>query len=362
MTFDPTHTRALGRKALKLSCLGFGTAALGGLFRATSEQDAGAALHHAFALGLRYFDTAPQYGHGLAEHRLGTALRSVDRTSFVLSTKVGKLLRSRHDGRLCDGLFVGALPFDVVFDYSYDGTMRSIEDSCQRLGISRIDLIFIHDVNRKYHGADVDIRFHEAMTGAYRALDRLRSEGIIQAFGVGMNDWDISMRFAEAGDFDCFMLAGRYTLLNWTALGSFLPMCQRRQIGVLLASPLNSGILAGGSRGASFYDYAPAPEDIVEKVRQIEAICGRHNVPLAAAALQFPLLHPTIASVVVGMRSVAEVDANAALMRAAIPHDLWDELKNEGLLPLDAPTDEDELRSRYTGVSTPPPSPHEGVR
>jgi D-threo-aldose 1-dehydrogenase len=333
--FDPTERRRLGRSRLTLSRLGFGSAPLGGLFEAVGEAEAAGALAAAWAVGLRHFDTAPQYGFGLAEHRVGAALRERPREAFVLSSKVGKLLRRQAPGAAPGpGMWVGALPFDVVFDYGYDATMRSVEDSLQRLGIDRIDLLFIHDVNRKYHGADVEERFREAVAGACRAVERLRGDGTIAAYGIGQNDWDISMRFAEAADPGCFMLAGRYTLIETSALASFLPMCGARGIGVLLAGPFNSGLLAGGTT----YDYGPADPAVVARALSLQAVCARHGVPLAAAALQFPLHHPAVTSVVAGMRRAAEVEANAALMRVAIPADLWAELKRERLIPEEAPT------------------------
>lgn len=288
------------------------------------------------AAGLRYFDTAPLYGVGLAEHRLGACLRRVDRRELVVSSKVGRLLRPIN-GAPAAGLGAGKPPFEVAFDYSYDATLRSLEFSLQRLGTNAIDLVFIHDVNRRWQGDLVEQRYAEAMAGAHRALVDLRAAGTIKAFGVGVNDWSILMRFAADGDFDCFMLAGRYTLLDHTALDTFLPDCGRRGISVLMAAPFNSGILATGAKPGATFFYTEAEPSIIERTRSIEAVCSRHRVALAAAALQFPLAHPAIASVVTGMKTSAEVEANVAHMRAPIPEAFWQELKHEGLIAAHAP-------------------------
>jgi D-threo-aldose 1-dehydrogenase len=231
----------------------------------------------------------------------------------------------------------GASPFEVAFDYSYDGALRSLEHSLQRLGTNAIDIVLIHDVNRRWQGDLVEQRYREAMEGAHRALCDLRAAGTIKAFGVGVNDCDILLRFAADGDFDCFMLAGRYTLLDHTALDALMPECERRGIAVLMAAPFNSGILATGARPGATFFYADAEHEIVERTRRIEAVCATHQVAIAAAALQFPLAHPAVASVVTGMRSKDEVVANLAHCRATIPSEFWIELKKEGLLDRDAP-------------------------
>jgi D-threo-aldose 1-dehydrogenase len=263
-------------------------------------------------------------------------LRGVDRRNLVLSTKIGRLLHPRT-GPAAAGAWSGEYPFDIEFDYSYAGTMRSLEHSLQRLGTNAIDIALIHDVNRRWQGDLVEQRYREAMEGAHRALVELRAAGTIQAFGVGVNDWAILERFAADGDFDCFMLAGRYTLLDHSALDTFLPDCRRRGIAVLMAAPFNSGILATGTTaGATFFYQAASPE-IAERTRRIEAVCARHGAALPAAALQFPLAHPVIASVVTGMRSAREVADNLAHLAAPIPRAFWDELKHEGLIAAGAP-------------------------
>jgi len=337
MGWDPTELRTFPRAGLAVSALGLGTTAIGGLFEATSDAAAHATFAAAAAAGLRYFDTAPQYGHGLAEQRVGQALRALDRDRFVLSTKVGKLLRPRRAGPDAGGLFAGALPFDVEFDYSRDGVLRSFEESLQRLGLERVDLLLIHDVNRKYHGERVHERFREAMAGAYPALAELRRAGAVRAIGVALNELDICERFVRAGEFDAVMLPRRYTLLDQGALAGLLPLCHERGVGVLIAAPFDSGILATGAGGGGRYNYQDAPPDVLACTRAIEKICARHGVALAAAALQFPLAHPAVASVVVGMRSPAEVEANLALLRAPIPGAFWRDLKRSGLLADAAP-------------------------
>jgi D-threo-aldose 1-dehydrogenase len=329
--------RPLGRAPLAVSVLGFGAAPLGGLFREVSAVDAGGAVEAALAASVTYFDTAPLYGHGLSEHRLGEALRAVPRDAFVLSTKVGRLLRPTRGDPPPGGLFANALPFDYVYDYSRDGTRRSLEDSLQRLGLARVDIALIHDVIPRWHGADYERRFRESMEGAYPALAELRAAGALRAIGVGVKDWDVCLRYLRAGDFDCVMLAGQYTLLCQDALSELLPHCVRTGVAVLLAAPFNSGILATGAVPDARYFYEPASPEILARTRRLEAACERHDVPLVAAALQFPLAHAGVASVVAGARSRAEVQANVQLVRRPIPSSFWAELKAEGLLPVTAP-------------------------
>jgi D-threo-aldose 1-dehydrogenase len=331
-------TRRLGRGNLRVSQLGFGGAPLGNLFSELDEGDATHAVASAFASGIRFFVTAPLDGHGLSEHRFGAALRHRRRDDFVLATKVGRLLRP--DPAADGGLYRKILPFATAYDYSYDGVLRSIEDSLQRLGLARIDIVHIHDVDVWTHGsqAAMDARFAEVMKGGYRALLRLREEKAIGAIGVGVNEWQACQRFAAEGDFDCFLLAGRYTLLEQAALDSFLPLCVARDIAVIIGGPFNTGILATGAMEGATYDYRPAPAEVMARVRRIEAICRSHGVALASAALQFPLHHPAVSSVIPGARSAAEIAANVATFDAPIPPALWAELKQAGLLRPDAPT------------------------
>jgi D-threo-aldose 1-dehydrogenase len=330
MAFNPAATRKL-RNGLALSQLGIGCAPFGHLNAATSDESVLQAFAHLYAKGQRYFDVAPFYGMGLAEHRLGMCLRTVDRRELVLSTKVGRLLDPVPGGPAA-GASEGKYPFTFHYDYTYAATMRSIESSLARLGTNAIDIALIHDVNRRWQGDMLEQRYAEAMDGAYRALHDLRAEGVIKAFGVGVNDWSILERFAKDGDFDVFMLAGRYTLLDHTAEESFLPLARERGIGVLMAAPFNSGILATGAVPGATYFYEPADADIVARVQRIEAVCARHGVAIAAAALQFPLRNPAITSVVTGMRDPDEARANLAHVQAPIPDPFWDELKTLGLI------------------------------
>jgi len=337
MSCDPTALRRFSRRNVAVSQLGVGTAPFGSFEPDDTDSSVAKAFAAMRAAGLGYFDTAPFYGLGLAEHRLGACLRTIDRRSVVLSTKIGRLMRPLGEGP-APGLGVaGEPPFEVAFDYSYDGTLRSLEHSLQRLGTNAVDIALVHDVNRRWQGDRVEQRYGEAMNGAYRALVELRDAGVVKAIGVGVNDWEILLRFAADGDFDCFMLAGRYTLLDHSALDTFMPDCERRGIAVLMAAPFNSGILATGAAPGATYFYVEAEREIVERTRHIEGVCARHGVALPAAALQFPLAHPAVASVVTGMRSAAEVADNLAHCRAAIPRAFWEELKHERLIATDTP-------------------------
>ena len=332
-------TREIGRTGLKATVLGLGGAPLGDFSELIPEDRATATIEAAWQAGVRFYDTAPLYGHGLSEHRFGHALRRKPRDSFVLSSKIGRVLRAEAPEAIDRGWFKGGLNFAADYDYSYDGAMRSIEHSLARLGMHRVDVVLIHDVDIWTHGSDeaCQARFREAMNGAYRALEKLRSERVIGAIGVGVNEVAPCVRFAEEGDFDCFLLAGRYTLLEQHGLGDLLPEAERKGFSILLGGPYNSGILATGPAAGATYNYKLAPPDIMERVARIEAVCRRHGVPLAAAAIQFPLGHPRVASIVPGAVKPAEVEANARLMQLTIPAALWMELRYEGLLESGAP-------------------------
>ena len=348
MSFDPAATRRIGRRDLHVSQLGVGCAPFGSMASGDRDDTIAATFQALYGAGLRYYDVAPFYGLGLAEHRLGAGLRGIDRRSVVVSTKVGRLLRPVQGGAAA-GPVSGTAAFEVAYDYSRDGTLRSLEHSLQRLGTNAVDIVLIHDVNRRWQGDLVEQRYAEAMSGAYRALHDLRAQGVIKAIGVGVNDWSILLRFAADGDFDCFMLAGRYTLLDHSALDTFMPDCERRNISVLMAAPFNSGILATGARDGATFFYQPAEAEVAERTRRIEAVCARHEVALAAAALQFPLAHPAVASVVTGMRSVAEAQANLAHCAAPIASDCWAELKHEGLVAAAAPVPHDGVVAASPG-------------
>jgi D-threo-aldose 1-dehydrogenase len=339
---DPAGRKRIGRTGLEVSRLGFGAAALGNLYAPVSDAAAAEAVAAACSAGIALFDTAPFYGYGLSEERLGRALCERPRASYVLSTKVGRLLVPRPAGSERDDGFVAAHPFDPVYDYSYDGVMRSVEESLRRLGCGRIDVALIHDVGALTHGAAEHAAvFETALGGGYRALDELRRAGDIAAVGLGVNEWEVCLEAMERGSFDCFLLAGRYTLLEQGALARLLPACEERGISVIVGGPYNSGILASEPGPDSRYDYAPASAEVLERARRIAAICRSHDVSLQAAALQFPLLHPAVASVIPGARSKAEVEANAAFVRHRLPPALWEDLKRAGLLAPDAPTRDD---------------------
>jgi D-threo-aldose 1-dehydrogenase len=323
---NPADTAPIGRTGLRVSRLGFGSTVLAGMFESTSEADAQDAVNAAWEAGLRYFDTAPQYGGGTAERRLGAALRGRNRDEYVVSSKVGKLIRELPEGG-APTLFADAPPHEIVYDYSYDGTLRSLEATLARTGLERIDIALIHDVNRKYHGGRVMERLREALSGACVALRRLRDEGVIRAFGPAGNELDVTLRFLREADIDCLMLPQRWTLLDRSAGEELLPLCLERGVSVLAAAPFASGILATGAERGAMHDYGPAAAATLDRVRRLESTCARYDVPLPAAALQFPLLHPTVASVVVGVRRRAEVDLNLALLRSSLPDSLWMELE-----------------------------------
>jgi len=326
--------------SLSFTELGCGTAPLGNLYAAVPEKQAQDTLDAAWKAGIRYFDTAPLYGLGLAETRLNHFLRGKPRDSYVLSTKVGRLLKvSPPSERTGIGKFFDTPSRREVYDYGYDGVMRSLEDSLERLGVDRVDIIFAHDLDFSNHITKeaVDARFEELMEGGYRAMVKLRDEGVVKAIGAGVNEWEICQRLAEAGDFDVFLLAGRYTLLEQESLKSFLPLCERRGIGIVLGGAYNSGILASGPKEGAFYNYEPAPQHILDRVARIEALCERHSVKLVQAALRFPLVHPAIVSVIPGATSPGQVALNMETLSVTIPPALWRDLKEAGLMRPEAP-------------------------
>ncbi|BBE72169.1 aldo/keto reductase [Oharaeibacter diazotrophicus] len=330
--------RPLGRSGLGVTAYGFGGAPLGNLFRTVPRADAEALLEAVWAAGFRFFDTAPFYGFGLSERRLGDVLRDKPRGDFVLSTKVGRVLKPNPGDHPARADYVDALPFEPVYDYSYDGVMRSFEHSLQRLGLDRVDVLLMHDIGRVTHGDAHEETFRIAMDGGARAMDELRRSGAVSAIGLGVNEWQVCEAAMDHLDWDCFLLAGRYTLLEQEALASFLPRCEKVGASIVVGGAFNSGILATGPVPGARYNYAPAPAEILERVGRIEAVCRRHGVALPAAALAFPLTHPAVACVIPGMASPRELDANLALLAAAIPSALWADLKAEGLMRPDAPT------------------------
>ena len=334
-------TRQIGKTGLKLHRIGYGCASLGNLYRPVTDETARDAVLAALDAGVCYFDTAPYYGFGLSERRVGDVLRRRARDSFVLSTKVGRLLKPCADvdeSRERYG-FCSPMPFEPVYDYSYSGIMRSYEDSLQRLGINRIDILYVHDIGELTHGPDNAHHFKTLLESGYRALDELRAAGEISAFGLGVNEYEVCEAAMAYGDYDCFLLAGRYTLLEQEALLSFLPACEKRSVSVIIGGAYNSGILALGTESGKplYYNYEPAPQDIIDRVRAIEAVCKMYQVPLAAAALRFPLCHPTVASLIPGMGSPKRITQTLSLLNTPIPSVFWNTLIDQGLLRGDAP-------------------------
>ncbi len=364
MPVNPYARAPLGRTGLEVTRLGFGLTSLGGMYDAVSDAQAAEALARAWSLGIRYFDTAPLYGYGLGEERLGRMLAGKDRKDFVISTKVGRLIYPLDEvvahpewdrdwqkigsstetardaastevardagpaGELNDWLFRGVPDVRPVFDYSHDGVMRSVEASLERTGMDRFDILWIHDP---------DTHWEQAIGEAYPTLADLRSQGVVSAIGAGMNQAEMLARFAREGDFDAFMCAGRYTLLDQSALTELLPLCLEKGIAIVIAGVMNSGLLANPSP-ESHFDYGPPSQAWVDKALRLKATCERYGVPLRAAALQFVYAHPAVATVVAGVRTTGHLDDTVAMLQVPIPDDLWDGLRAERLLPAEAPT------------------------
>lgn len=331
-------SRALGGTGLQLSTLGLGGTGLANLYAAVADGEASRLVEGAQALGVSFFDTAPCYGVGLSEQRLGAMLPQLPRDSFVLSTKVGYDLVSPAEGQdIGQSLFVDSPRLVTRYDFSYDAAMRSIEGSLKRLGIDRVDMVAIHDPDQTA-GADpaadpyARSLFAEAMAGAYRALDDLRAQKVIRAVGVGMNQWQMLVDFAREGDFDYFLCAGRYSLLRADAGDVLLPLCAKKGISVVIGGPYSSGILASGAVEGAMFDYAPASPEILARVRAIEDLCADFGISLRAAALQYPLRHPAVASVIPGARSLDELQQNAAALAEPVPDGFWLAATEHGLI------------------------------
>jgi D-threo-aldose 1-dehydrogenase len=326
--------RQIGRTKLQVTTLGLGTATMGGSRVKITQHEGEAIVTAAWDAGVRYFDTAPFYGVGAAEHRVGDALRDNNRDEWVLSTKVGRLLRPKTDtGASPDGR-LSPMPFKVIYDYSYDGIMRSVEDSYQRLGLARIDILYVHDIGAYQHGPELNAQYLKVLReSGYRALEELRRTGVVSAIGIGVNEKEVLIEALGFGDWDAFLLAGRYTLLEQGPLDDLIPMCQARGTSLVIGGPLNSGILAGRDT----WNYDTAPPEIMQRVQKIAAVCKAHDVPLPAAALQFPLAHPVVAAVIPGPRNAAEFGQNLPLFTMKIPPALWSDLRNEKLLHPNAP-------------------------
>lgn len=329
--------RSLGARGPVVSALGFGGAPLGDLYARLDDAVAVATVEAALDAGVTLVDTSPLYGRGLSEHRIGTVLRRRPRDAVVISTKVGRVFGPAPEGVTRTEGYVGGLPFEGRFDYSYDGAMRSLEQSMLRLGVASIDIALVHDVDPWTHGDAARTRQDEALAGAMRALGDLRAQGIVRAIGIGVNDADVCERFAREADLDCVLLAGRYSLLEQPALDRFLPLARARGIGVMLGGVFNSGILATGAVPGARYNYREAPVDVRTRVAAIERVCAAHGVALPHAAVAFVLGHAAVSSVVLGAVSPGEVLRNAAMFELPVPAALWRDLKAERLLRADAP-------------------------
>jgi len=319
---------AIGRGGLRVGRYGFGAAPLGGLFAHVDAGDAVAALDEAWAQGIRYFDTAPHYGAGLSERRLGAYMAGKPRAEWVLSTKVGRVLETVRPEDADNEGFVGESATRRVFDFSRDGIRRSLDASLERLGVDSVDIVYLHDP---------DDHWVQAINHGWPALAQLRAEGIVTSVGAGMNSSEMLTRFVQETDMDVLLLAGRYTLLDQGALDRLLPVCLETATSIVVGGVFNSGVLAKPSAD-SWFDYGPVPPAVLERAQRLDAVCARYGIPLPAAALQFPLAHPAVKTIVVGARSAAEVAENAAWARLPIPAALWDDLRQEGLLRADAPT------------------------
>ena len=339
-TTEPRLLNKRTSRSVPLTQMGFGGAPIGNLYKKVEESDAQAALSAAYDCGVRYFDTAPQYGLGRSETRFGAAIDRFGRENIQLSTKIGRLLLDCEPHEVTPEAFVDVPQKRIVFDYTYDGVMRSYDESKKRLGVNNVDILLVHDLCAFSHGSQEisDAKVRELFDGGgYRALTELRASGEVAAIGAGVNEWQVCEKLLSLGDFDGFLLAGRYTLLEQEALDSFLPLCEKRDVGIILGGPYNSGILATGAVPGAKYNYDVAPDHIMERVAKIEAVCAAHETPLIAAALQFVLGHPCVKTVVPGAVSAAEVEANAALMDRQIPAGLWSDLRSEGLIRSNAP-------------------------
>ena len=336
MTFP---TRPIGKTSLQVPVLGFGTAPLGGMYEAVDGEEGTATLAAGIAAGMTYIDTAPFYGYGLAERRVGDTLRALDRDQeperCVISTKVGRLL---EPGKVIDpGAqdWPAALPFHPVYDYSYDAIMRSFDHSLQRMGVDRIDILFVHDIGTLTHGDEDNARhIHDLERGGYRALDELRRGGQVQAIGLGVNEAQACLDALMMGEWDAFLLAGRYTLLEQAPLYDLLPACEAAGTSIIIGGAFNSGIMVGGET----WNYAAAPDTVRQRVHRLAEVCAAHAVPLPAAALQFPLAHSAVASVLPGVRSRAELAETLSWVQMPIPVELWEALRQASLIHPQAPT------------------------
>lgn len=341
MSISISTRRRVGRTALELPVLGFGSAHLGELYAKVDEADSRATLEAAWNAGVRYYDTAPWYGRGLSEHRVGGFLRTKPRAEFQITTKVGRTLHRPKDPKSFDrSPWTGGLNFEVNFDYTYDGIMRSYEQALQRLALDTVEALVIHDLDAGFHGDKQAGYEKQLKDSGMRALAELKGSGDIQAFGMGINNNEALETIATEVDLDFCLVAMPYTLLDQASLDKGMKTCLDRNISVIIGAPFASGILVTGSGAGAMYAYGKAPPDVQARVRGIEDVCKAHNVKMPVAALQFVLAHPAVVSVIPGAAKPSEVEANVAALSAEIPAAFWADLKTQGLLHPDAPVPE----------------------
>ena len=330
---DPFAQVEIGDTGVSVTRLGLGGAPFGGgLFGETSGDIVGGVVRRAHELGIRYFDTAPLYGAGRSEVRYGRALQGIDRSSFVVSTKVGRVLEPLPDGMSAEESPDGFADHYAVDTWKRDDILRSIDDSLTRLGMDRFEIALVHDPDTQEFGE------RQAIEEAFPTLIELKSQGVIKAIGCGMNEWQMPTRFIREVGIDVVLLAGRYTLLDHGANAEFMPLCEADGVAVVIGGPYNSGILARDLSGTVTFDYEPAPAELVDRARRLTAVCNRYEVDLKAAALQYVLAHPAVVSAIPGAQSVDELEQNVAMVQAEIPSSLWSDLKSEMLIPTDAVT------------------------
>jgi D-threo-aldose 1-dehydrogenase len=332
-----SDTKVNARSGLTFTALGYGGAPIGNYNGAFSDADAQDMVSQAWDHGIRYFDTAPGYGNGLSEHRLGHALRRRDRKELVLSTKVGRVLTPMLDAPSTNGQYLDIPPFVAGYDYSYDGVMRAVEQSMQRMLTDHFDVLFIHDCDRYTHGSAAPELFHQAIVSAFPALESLREQQVVKAIGFGINETDLMIEAIKSTDVDVCLLAGRYTLLEQEPLDELFPICEQQGVGIVLGGVYNSGVLATGPISGARFNYAPADANILARARQLQDVCRRHNVPLAAVALQFAYAHPMVVSACIGARDEKQQTRNAELFESSVPGELWDDLRAADLIRSDAP-------------------------
>lgn len=331
-------TQKSGEMSVRVPSLGLGCAPLGNLYSALTDVEAELLLESAWSNGIRFFDTAPLYGFGLSESRLGKFLAAKSRSDYQISTKVGRRLVDNAGWHPQREFFVEAAPFEPVFDYSYDGVMASVQESLERLQLSHIDCLLLHDIGQATHGTDHTVLFNEAMSGGLQAMLELRAKGTVKAIGIGVNEWQVCDEAMSHADWDYFLLAGRYTLLEQEPLNGFFQRCRAHGIQVIMGGVFNSGILATGLSAQAKYDYGIVPIALGDQVRAIEELCNKYKISLPAAALQFPKAHPDVVSIVVGLSSPSEIEACLRNSKTLIDPRFWQDLKQSGLLSQEAPT------------------------